>query len=226
MKVTLHCIYTTLCLILNFNPFIEINCPQISVRVPKSTNKVGMLDIGNQDAEVGFGYNGECLVGTKQSSNLNLYQFTNNQHKLLWRKPIPNGLNYNCRKFIAPSGTIVMRNPGYDKQPTPVFDRDLKPLKYFTPTSDYINGLHRDDYITYFKLCRDHTRGAILLKSLKNHNLLVELDQPFQGSLQLGDWVHLCANPTSGWIVLVNYRQKWLDIFDDSGWYIKRKLMY
>ena len=174
-----------------------------------------MLSLGADDAEVGFGYSGECLVGQKQASKLTLYHFAKKSHQLVWNRPIPNGLNYDCRKWISPSGTIVLRNPGYSKQSTLLFDKNLTPLKTFAPTSDYINGLHKDEYITYAQLLQG--KLSMIRRSLHNHDLLQELDQPFQGNLQYRDWVHLCVNPTSGLVALVNNCNKWLVIFNSSG---------
>ena len=139
-----------------------------------------------------------------------------NKMTLLWEKPLPEGVVYNCWKYTTPSRKIILSHANVMF----VFTKDLTLLsKYTIPGA--IRGVKGDDY---FLMCNGFTEASRNSGELQiSRRAMAEPEEdvltlsiPAEGAYKRDDELHAaCAG--DGRTVIIARKQLFVDFYDPNG---------
>ena len=163
---------------------------------------------------LGFGLQGDFIISFKDSPDLFYYKFISESFKLIWKKPIPGNLNFNCWKYTSPSGEIFLK---YRIEEICLYDQNLNLIRKLRAPGMMIGLLHGGRYA----VVTNHASSGVPIKlsvvsALDLGNIHHHLDVPPEGEYDRDDWLLACGHEESGVAVTV-HNKPYVDLYNREG---------
>ena len=171
--------------------------------------KVTSQNLGlDHDYRVGIGINSVLVASRK---NIMKYSFDGVNLKKTFQKALPEGMASYCRKYLLSNGHIVLRDYD-DKDPTHIYDEDLKLLRSHNGDYGCLIGTPTDLLVYAKKISSSHCAHLQCWQQPPS-----SADTEASEGRELSWDLSVCRHPHTEYMAIVSSGSKTLDIYNEEG---------
>ena len=188
--------------------------PQALTRNPTFT-KAPSLDLGSYyHWVVGIGHNA-AILGHYNNKTICKYTIDSHHIEEIYAKPLPDGFQQHCRKYLLPDGCIVLRDIN-GNDPTKIYTANLVHMKTYSGEYGWLIGTLGSDMIAYVKnTASSHGYEVHIYSADNNHQRVLRL-KPSED--RKWSWcLSVCMHPHTGYMAVVCNRPHTVDIYNKQG---------
>ena len=181
---------------------------------PLAIQKLGHITLPVHGVRnLGFGLQGDFIVGYKDNPDLFYHEFKSESFKLIWQKTIPQNQKFNSRKYTIPSEAIFLQiNP----DEVCLYDPDLSFISKVRAPGFMIGLLHGGRYAVVDNKASPGAPIKLSVVSILDlGSIHHHLDVPPKGQYGRDDVLIACGHEESGVAVTV-LMKPFVDIYNDG----------
>ena len=172
-------------------------------------NKVSYTSVPDNAVYGAFSFTNEVLFGRKDTNTMSKYNFANKKYQMIWDKPAPAKMKYDCSKFISSTGDIILCD--IDESVTYIYSSDLE-LKAKHKLDDMVLQAVGNDRLMY-SVYDDDGQTVVDVYTMNQefeHRMILPKSKDSSS-------LSVCAVPGSGNITVTDSENSCLDVFLATG---------